>query len=164
MELGLIYSYLDELGNAATYQNRCTLATACHLVIDGRVGEDMKHRIVNIIAWQDTQMLRVYELLSLLVDKALISPPLDQRACRELAKKDYEAWLGLASRISDIPGVKEMEIPPSNDDRYINIVFDDACGMLVDAVFCEQVLNPMAFDMGEIEATIVAFLQQSPAV
>ncbi|CAG8903701.1 unnamed protein product [Penicillium egyptiacum] len=96
MELGLIHSYLDELGNAAADQNRCTLATACHLVVDGRVGEDMKHRIVNTIAWQDTQMLRVYGLLSLLVDEALISPPLDERACSELAKKDYEAWLELA--------------------------------------------------------------------
>lgn len=109
-------------------------------------------------------MLRVDELLTLLIDKALISPPLDQRACRELAKKDYEAWLALALRISDIPGVNEMHTPPFHDDRYLDIVFDDAGGMLVDAVYCEQVLNPMAFDMGEIEATIPAFLQQSPAV
>jgi hypothetical protein len=33
-------------------------------------------------------------------------------------------------------------------------IFDDAYGMLVDAVYCEQVLNPMAFDIGKIEATI----------
>ncbi|KAJ5229421.1 hypothetical protein N7489_010129 [Penicillium chrysogenum] len=164
MELGLIYSYLDELGSAAAGQNRCTLASACHLVIDGRVGEDMKHRIVNTIAWQDTQMLRVCELVSLLVDESLISPPLDERACSELAKKDYEARAGLASRVHNIPGIKEMAIPPFHDDRYIDIVFDDAYGMLVDAVYCEQVLNPMAFDIGKIEATIAAFLQRSPAV
>lgn len=41
MELGLIHRYLDELGSAAAGGNRCSLITACHLVIDGRVGEDM---------------------------------------------------------------------------------------------------------------------------
>lgn len=57
MKLALIKTYSKNLGSRIPELSRGAMITACHLVFEGRGGQELIDRVVRTIAWQDTQLL-----------------------------------------------------------------------------------------------------------
>lgn len=59
MKLALIKPYSKNLGSRIPELSRGAMITACHLVFEGRGGQELIDRVVRTIAWQDTQLFRM---------------------------------------------------------------------------------------------------------
>lgn len=150
--------YLEDLGKEAACQDRCTLATPCHLALEGRGGEDPKNWAVKTIVWQETQMLRVGELLNYLIEQGLISYMVDAEAADKAMAGFYvDVSLHLGERLGRLPEIKEMDNPPCGQG-YIDIQFDDASGWLFD-VLGYSLQYPSGFDHKRIGTCVVDFLR-----
>ena len=157
-KLLIIQDYLKELGSAAAEQNRCTLATACHLVLDGVGGNDLKDKVIKTIAWQDVQLSRVNKLLSELVVQGVI-------AClfEATMAQDYQDEFTpiLAQQFHQISELDKLYSPPP-DDGYVDVFFEDAGEWLIGTLALNRVISPFAFDMAEVMDSIINFLQENP--
>ena len=126
-QLATIKKYIFQVGRAAAELNRTTLICACQSVLDGRGGADLKDRVLETIAGQGLQMLRVEKLLSHLLTRGLISclisPEDAQKTVEDSDNWQISQYLGIMllqnQEIQDICG-------PAYKDGYIDVIFDDA--------------------------------------
>lgn len=162
MSLAMIKMYVEDLGSRMTESNRGAMATACHLVLEGRGGQELIDRVVRTIAWEDTQMLRVQELLDNLIRKNLIFYFFTAEAASEaLASHDGNITNPMADRILNIPMVRDM-VYPSWADGFVDFAFEDASHWVCDVLLCNHLLCPTRFNLDQIKASINEFLGGSP--
>lgn len=158
MKILIIQQYLEELGSSASEQNRCTLATACQLVLDGKVGDDLKDRVTKTIAWQEAQLLRVDHLLTQLVDQDLIARFVEEETAREYQDEFIHT---LPDEFHQIPAIEELYGPP-HADGYVDVFFEDAGEWLIGALALNRTLCPSAFNIDQVVDGIIGFLQENP--
>lgn len=160
-QIATIQHYISSLGTAAAELKRCTLVTACHVVLDGRGGEQVKKQVIRTIKWQEAQSRRVASLLSHLVSHGLITCALDAKDAERAVENSNSGSIcqSLGFVLIQSPEIKALG-RPTREKNCIEIHFDDAIDWLVNALVINFLNCPGCFHFKSIEKTTIQYLQE----
>lgn len=151
MKLAVFKMYIEDLGSRIAESNRRSMVTACHIVLEGRGGQELIDRVVRSITWQETQLLRLQELLDHLIHENLIIYFFTAEAASEtLTSHDSNIASPIREKFLNIPVVRDM-VYPSWPEGYVDFAFEDACDWVCDVLLCNHLLCPSKFDLNKVK-------------
>ncbi|KAI9926231.1 hypothetical protein ASPWEDRAFT_43586 [Aspergillus wentii DTO 134E9] len=157
MQRAVMEAFLDDMGKMKGYacQKGFGLGVLCQAALTNSSTADRQvERTVNTIAWQATQVLRVWHAINRLVDKGLIAHALDpEKAQNHNSLRCIYSDDMMGKWFYGSPEVSSLRFPPSEED-YFPVDNDEAVQYLPDALTCNHDVYRFKFKGWRLDGSI----------